>query len=96
MGYYVKKPVIVEAFRFTNEDRDRVFYWVTCTRFPGYENGKPVLIIRTLEGDMIAHLGDWIIKGVKGEFYPCKDDIFQETYSELDKMEYPERDDLPN
>lgn len=41
------------------------------------------LMIRTLEGDMRASLGDFIIKGVKGEFYPCRQDIFEETYEEV-------------
>lgn len=46
----------------------------------GKPEGKTVLIIKTLEGDMEASLGDWIIKGVNGEFYPCKPDIFEKTY----------------
>jgi hypothetical protein len=41
------------------------------------------LSISTLEGNMICALGDWIIKGVKGEFYPCKPDIFEKTYEEM-------------
>lgn len=79
---YRKLPVVVEAFQFTNEDKDRVFNWITCNRYPYFEDGKPVLKIQTLEGDMTAQLGDWIIKGVNGEFYPCKDDIFRKTYEE--------------
>ena len=54
-------------------------------RFPtipdGTKQGKIVAIIETLEGDMQANIGDYIIKGVKGEFYPCKPDIFKETYN---------------
>lgn len=42
------------------------------------------IVIRTLEGDMKADLGDWIIKGVQGEFYPCKPDIFQATYEPVE------------
>lgn len=42
------------------------------------------LIISTLEGDMRCGVGDWVIKGIKGEFYPCKDDIFQATYEEVE------------
>jgi len=45
-------------------------------------------VIHTLEGDMVAEPGDWIITGVKGEQYPCKDDIFQQTY---EKVEIPSR-----
>lgn len=41
-------------------------------------------LIRTLEGDMVASLGDWIIKGVQGEFYPCKPDVFALTYEPVD------------
>ena len=44
------------------------------------ENGKINLYIHTLEGKMFANIGDWIIKGVNGEFYPCKPDIFEKTY----------------
>ena len=43
------------------------------------------MIIRTLEGDMLASSGDWIIKGVNGEFYPCKPEIFEKTYEEVGK-----------
>lgn len=46
-------------------------------------NSKGGLIIKTLEGEHLASIGDYIIKGVKGEFYPCKPDIFEQTYEEL-------------
>ena len=42
-------------------------------------------IIRTLEGDMVANAGDWIVRGVKGEYYPCKPEIFEKTYEEVGK-----------
>lgn len=45
---------------------------------------KPV-VIETAEGDMQANAGDWLIKGVNGEFYPCKDDIFRQTYEPINK-----------
>jgi hypothetical protein len=80
-----KKPVVIEAMLFTNEDKDRVFSWITCTRFPDFENGIPTLKIQTLEGDMVAHIGDWIIKGVNGEYYPCKPDIFEKTYEKVEE-----------
>ncbi|AUR88828.1 hypothetical protein NVP1118B_68 [Vibrio phage 1.118.B._10N.261.49.F6] len=55
------------------------------TRFPtvpdGTPQGKIVAVIETLEGDMHAELGDYIIKGVQGEFYPCKPEIFNATYN---------------
>ena len=78
---YRKKPVEVEALQFTNDTKDQVFNWVQGTRYPGRDDtGRPTLTIQTLEGDMVASLGDYIIRGVKGEFYPCKPDIFEATY----------------
>lgn len=82
-----KKPIVIEAMQFTNEDKDLVINWVTCNRYPDYEFDNPVLVIQTLEGNMIAHLGDWIIKGVSGEFYPCKPDIFAATYEQVKEGE---------
>ena len=80
MTKYRQKPVVIEAVRFTDETKDMVFNFITCTCSPRHRNGEPVIIIQTLEGDMTAEIGDWIIKGVQGEFYPCKPDIFEETY----------------
>ena len=54
-------------------------------KFVPYLMRDGVLIIHTLEGDMTVSEGDWIIKGVNGEFYPCKDDIFQKTYEKVDE-----------
>lgn len=79
-----KKPVVIEAEQFTNEMKDRVFHWISCNKAAGTnEDGTPYLAIQTLEGVMTADIGDWIIKGVKGEFYPCKPDIFAATYEEV-------------
>jgi len=75
-----KKSVIIEAIQFTEEDKDRAFNWVNCTRYPDWEFDTPILVIKTLEGNMVVHPGDWIIKGINGEFYPCKPDMFQKTY----------------
>lgn len=81
MGKYKKRPVVVEAEQFLMSTKDRVFNWIRCTCCPDFdEEGEPTLRIQTLEGDMTAVLGDWIIKGVAGEFYPCKPDIFEATY----------------
>lgn len=78
---YRKKAVVIEAMQFTDVDKDRVFNFVTCNRHPDRdEAGNPILKIETLEGEMTARIGDWIIKGVAGEFYPCKPDIFEATY----------------
>lgn len=80
-----KKPVVIEAIQFTDESKDRCFNFVRCNCYPQHdEKGAPVLKIQTLEGDMIASIGDYIIKGVKGEFYPCKPDIFLATYDKVE------------
>lgn len=80
MPKYRKKPVVIEAMEFTEKSKDQVHTWVTCNTSADFENGKPILKIQTLEGIMTASIGDFIIKGVNGEFYPCKPDIFEKTY----------------
>ena len=86
MARYHKKPVEVEARQFDGavESANHILGWI------GSNGGdakrahatKPELglVIQTLEGDMRAEPGDWIIKGVAREFYPCKPDIFAATY----------------
>ena len=76
MPMFRKKPVVVEAVRwFKMGDHPEVA--ALHPNNPGFEQyGR----IKTLEGDQVVSPGDWIIKGVKGEFYPCKPDIFAMTY----------------
>ena len=71
---YRKKPVVIEAFQWKPEMGE---IGPVKQKFIGY-------VIETLEGDMTVSDGDWIIKGVKGEFYPVKDDIFQQTYERVE------------
>ena len=84
MSKYRKKPVVIEAMQFTDSDKNRVFNFVTCNRYAAFEDENPVLKIQALEGVMTASLGDYIIKGVNGEFYPCKPDIFEKTYERVE------------
>lgn len=82
---YRKKPVTVEAMQLTLDSANAVAEWVLANggEIPNAgadELGRPFLVIRTLEGDHRASEGDYIIKGIKGEFYPCKPDIFEATY----------------
>jgi hypothetical protein len=83
---FVKKPVVIQAIRWSGENDDRV------KGFVGSLEGLPELGWRRIE-DRAAQVydklhgtwvrmavGDWVIKGVKGEFYPCQDDVFRETY----------------
>lgn len=83
MAKYKKKPVVIEAVQYTKHNKDRLIEFLGLSK----ENNLDVLIIKTLEGDMKASYGDYIIKGVKGEFYPCKPDIFKETYEEVEEEE---------
>lgn len=83
---YRKKPVVIEAFQWTGRpDQLDDPVWVidaiksgTVTVYPDH------LIIKTLEGDHRASVGDYIIQGIKGELYPCKPDIFTATYDAVE------------
>ncbi len=93
MAKYRKKPVEIEAFKWTgdiNQTEDPI--WIVEAIQKGdvwiHEdsiNGAIEMRIKTLEGVMIANRGDYIIKGVKGEIYPCKPDIFEMTYEAVEK-----------
>lgn len=81
-----KKPVVIEAIQFNGFGIDD--NWTSEERAV-FMKGAEIyrdnndLIIHTREGDMRASVGDWIIKGIAGEFYPCKPDIFEKTYEAL-------------
>lgn len=89
MAKYRKKPVVIEAVQWKgdnfneikqmlkNADENRVI-------MPHHNEDGYSLLIVTLEGEMRANKGDYIIKGVKGEFYPCKPDIFEATYEKVE------------
>jgi len=82
---YRKKPVVIEAELFNNETKDRVLNFIGCNCYPKFNSdNEAVLVIETLEGNMTASDGDYIIKGIKGEFHPCKPDIFHATYEKVD------------
>lgn len=81
---YVKKPIPVEAIQFTLESLHEVQDWLAKGKgvmgLSIDHKEQPIFTIYTLEGEMTAKLGDYIIKGVRGEFYPCDREIFEETY----------------
>lgn len=90
MAKYRKKPVVVEAVQVTQENildvlssipHARETVPVRLSRSKTTEIG---IVIPTLEGVMIANEGDWIITGVQGEHYPCKPDIFEQTYEAVE------------
>ena len=84
---YRKKPVVIEAIQFTDDNTEtliRLQEFMNRDIEVSYKNPKnPVLRIETLEGVMEASIGDYIIKGINGEFYPCKPDIFKATYEKV-------------
>ena len=79
---FKKKPVVIDAVQWTGNNFTELmtldgFNFSTASR---YDFDECMLYIHTLEGDMRADVGDYIIRGVQGEFYPCKPDIFRQTY----------------
>ena len=84
MAKFRKKPVVIEAVQFTRANWEAVQLFTEgkahALTIERRMDGKCTCIIPTLEGEHIANEGDWIIKGVQGEFYPCKPDIFEQTY----------------
>lgn len=77
--FYKKIPVTIQALQWTGDNKEEMLTYCDRAFFKADSND---LTIVTLEGDMIASTGDYIIKGIKGEFYPCKPDIFDLTYHE--------------
>ncbi len=75
-----KKPVEIEAMRYDGENCVEIAQWLRVHDVRIGQTGTRKASIPTLEGTMYASPGDWIIKGVQGEFYPCKPDIFEQTY----------------
>lgn len=80
---YRKKPVVIEAVQWVGDNLSEIqsFY-----KAPGILVGDTIKIV-TLEGVMTANKGDWIIKGVRGEYYPCKPDIFAATYELVEESQ---------
>ena len=84
---YRKIPVVIEAVEWTGKNVNEILEFTKSKdnlffrEIPGSFMTR--MFIRTLEGDMQAHIGDFIIKGIKGEFYPCKPDIFHLTYEKV-------------
>ncbi len=99
MPKYRKKPVVIEAFQVVLNTTDRnstvhapTLDWlmgigVADTLAAGFNFAPDRIEIGTLEGVMRAEIGDWIIRGVQGEFYPCKADIFEATYEPVTDKE---------
>lgn len=96
MALYIKKPIAIEAFQYDGDLKGSDGkYYVPDWAVKAYECGvmyyKPdtqgELYIRTLEGEMYAPAGCYIIKGVNGELYPCRQDIFEKTYETVEAVD---------
>lgn len=98
MPFFRKKPVTIEAIQFTGSNATEIMLFVgkrleasVPPSHMEFDNEVPNdayrIIIPTLEGDMTALKMDWIIKGINGEFYPCKPDIFDKTYELIPRKE---------
>lgn len=81
MAKFRKKPVVIEAIQYLGDEATlNQIIAMGCPRVEREDDWA----IPTLEGEMSVSVGDWIIKGVMGEFYPCKPDIFAATYERAD------------
>jgi hypothetical protein len=82
MSRYRKKPVVIDAVQWTGDNPNEVKALTGTQAVIDWATTREdrTLVIPTLEGDHVARPGDWIIRGVKGELYPCQPDIFEATY----------------
>lgn len=91
MAKFRKKPVVIEAVQWWGDNVREVSAWIGSDGLPAGWVVKSVaghvgvLVVPTLEGFHMAMPGDWIIRGVKGEYYPCKPEIFEMTYESVDE-----------
>lgn len=105
---YRKKPVVIDAIQWNGKNHREMFDFLTNYELTNefmstsgenfyidHNKIKGGLIIKTLEGEHLASIGDYIIKGVKGEFYPCKPDIFKETYETVSMVSDNDRTTVP-
>ena len=87
MKRYVKKPIVIEAVQYNGNNVQEILSFCRGTAVVGALNE---ITIKTLEGPLHVSEGDFIIKGVEGEFYPCKPDIFEKTYDVVENAERPQ------
>lgn len=90
MGFYRKRPVVIQAIQWTGSNFEEISQFMGCTSEDYFNTESPCrfymshgtneLVIKTLEGDHTAKPTDYIIRGVQGEFYPCRENIFLATY----------------
>ena len=89
MAQYRKKPVVIKAVQYDGNFRCLDIFAISeVSHFiiSKDDEGRQCIKIPTLEGEMTASIGDYIIRGVKGEYYPCKPDIFEATYEKVENQ----------
>lgn len=87
MGKYRKSPIVIDAFRYKVHPEPEWF--VEAVNLGNISVWSTMCFIKTLEGKMRCDIGDWIIRGIDGELYPCKNDIFIKTYEAVDDKDSP-------
>ena len=88
MPKFRKKPVVIEAIQFNGVNGKDVEQWISKNknnRIGKVVSSGDAILMRTLKGAMRAEIGDYIIKDVKGDFFPCKPDIFEQTYELIEE-----------
>lgn len=83
MGKYIKRPIVIEAYKLFEEDIPS--WYKRALESGSIKINKNEIIVTTLEGEMRCGEGDYIIQGVRGELYPCNGDIFAQTYMVADE-----------
>jgi len=83
MAMFKKKPVVIEAVKFTYPPTEEFKRFINASENRVINVESNCALIDTLEGTMRADIGDYILRGVAGEYYPCKPDIFEQTYDEI-------------
>ena len=81
---YKKKPIVIEAIQYTGNNIEEIWDAFSAADVYGPVEDDPCAYILTLEGRMRCNIGDYIIRGVRGELYPCAKDIFEETYEKVE------------
>jgi len=81
---YRKKPIVIEAIKYTGNNIEEIWDAFSAADVYGPVEDDPCAYILTLEGRMCCNIGDYIIRGVRGELYPCAKDIFEETYEKVE------------
>lgn len=79
-----KRPVVVEAIQWTGTNRDAVAAFLGDVLEFDDADGRDLVAVATLEGVMRAEPGDWLVRGIAGEFYPCDRAIFSQTFDPVD------------